>query len=120
MSDNSIISVDISQLQEGRKFEGFGTSLCWWGNVIGRWEDKELVEKICALLFDKTNGLGLNILRYNLGGGENPPNKKNFRVGADIPCVLMPDGSINLEADKAQLSILKKAIKYVLDTVELY
>lgn len=120
MSDNSIISVDISQLQEGRKFEGFGTSLCWWGNVIGRWEDKELVEKICALLFDKTNGLGLNILRYNLGGGENPPNKKNFRVGADIPCVLMPDGSINLEADKAQLSILKKAIKYGLDTVELF
>ena len=59
MSDNSIISVDISQLQQGRKFEGFGTSLCWWGNVIGRWEDRELVEKICALLFERLMDLGL-------------------------------------------------------------
>lgn len=120
MSDNNIISVDISRLKGGRRFEGFGTSLCWWGNVIGRWEDKNTVEEICTLLFDKEKGLGLNILRYNLGGGKNPPNKKNFRIGADLPCILNQDGSINLEADKAQLSILKQAVKCGLDTVELF
>lgn len=52
MSDNKKISVDISLQRESRKFEGWGTSLCWWGNVIGRWENKETVEKICSLLFE--------------------------------------------------------------------
>ena len=120
MSGNKKISVDISLQRESRKFEGWGTSLCWWGNVIGRWENKETVEKTCSLLFEEANGLGLNILRYNLGGGENPPNQKNFRVGANMPCILKEDGRLDLEADKAQLSILKQAVKYGLDTLEIF
>ncbi|MBN2536448.1 MAG: hypothetical protein JXB88_26425 [Spirochaetales bacterium] len=51
--------------------EGWGTSLCWFGNVIGGWSDTKRNE-IADLLFDLNNGLGLNLIRYNIGGGDAP------------------------------------------------
>jgi len=47
-------------------FEGWGTSLCWWANVIGAYSNRN---DFVDLAFSK---LKLNIVRYNIGGGENP------------------------------------------------
>lgn len=52
----------------GGKFEGWGTSFCWWPNRIGYLD--ELSEQAAKLFFDPKEGLGLNIIRYNIGGGE--------------------------------------------------
>jgi hypothetical protein len=49
-------------------FEGWGTSLCWWANVIGGYPNRETY---ADLAFSQ---LKLNIVRYNIGGGENPTN----------------------------------------------
>ncbi len=51
--------------------EGWGTSLCWFGNVIGGWSSEKRNE-IADLLFDLQDGLGLNLIRYNIGGGDAP------------------------------------------------
>ncbi|MBN1696149.1 MAG: hypothetical protein JW881_01435 [Spirochaetales bacterium] len=51
--------------------EGWGTSLCWFGNVIGGWSEAKRNE-IADLLFDLEKGLGLNLIRYNIGGGDAP------------------------------------------------
>nr|WP_237401638.1 glycoside hydrolase [Saccharibacillus sp. WB 17] len=59
------ITVDLSAKQQ--TFEGWGTSLAWWANVVGGWSTErrtEIVEK----LYDAEKGLGLNIARYNIGG----------------------------------------------------
>lgn len=73
-----------------QRFEGWGTSLCWFGNVIGGWPDQKR-NAIADLIFSRDN-LGFNIARYNIGGGENPScrwNKKgkqsHLRFGAAIP-----------------------------------
>ena len=50
----------------GGKFEGWGTSFCWWPNRIGYLD--ELSEQAAKLFFDPKEGLGLNIIRYNIGG----------------------------------------------------
>ena len=53
------------------RFDGWGTAICWWGNIVGGYSDKTR-DTIIDLLFDTTDGLGLNIIRYNIGGGDAP------------------------------------------------
>ncbi|WP_026651444.1 glycoside hydrolase [Butyrivibrio proteoclasticus] len=51
------------------EFEGWGTSLCWWANRVG-YSDK-LTTAAAEAFFNKDTGLGMNIGRYNVGGGDN-------------------------------------------------
>lgn len=51
------------------EFQGWGTSLCWWANRLGYSES--LTKQAAAAFFDKNEGLGMNIGRYNIGGGDN-------------------------------------------------
>ncbi|WP_152393187.1 RICIN domain-containing protein [Paenibacillus guangzhouensis] len=52
-------------------WEGWGTSLAWFANRIGGATDT-VRNWYADQLFDVNQGLGLNIVRYNIGGGENP------------------------------------------------
>lgn len=49
--------------------EHFGASGCWWAQIIGGWDDENR-NKIIQLLFDKENGIGLSLYRYNIGAGD--------------------------------------------------
>ena len=51
--------------------KGFGTSSCWWSQYCAGNAANELSE----LLYGK-DGLGLNIYRYNVGGGFDPDNNR--------------------------------------------
>ncbi|WP_029231365.1 Ig-like domain-containing protein [Butyrivibrio sp. VCB2006] len=51
------------------EFQGFGTSLCWWANRVGY--SDELTQQAATAFFDKEEGLGMTIGRYNVGGGDN-------------------------------------------------
>ena len=64
-------------------WEGWGTSLCWLGNGIGRCKYESLfadllfTEKNRQLLGKAVPGLGLNIARYNIGGcGRNEAGER--------------------------------------------
>jgi O-glycosyl hydrolase len=59
---SEVIAVDPHSTYQ--TFEGFGTSLCWFGNVVGSWADARRQE-VADLLFDDAEGLGLNVVRYN-------------------------------------------------------
>ena len=52
-------------------FEGWGTSLCWWAELAGGW-DKANYTKLLGAVADPDTGLGYNIFRYNIGGGDQP------------------------------------------------
>ena len=123
-ADNSeksnYVTVDPSiQYQE---FEGWGTSLCWWANMVGNWdmtdnndsEGRSKREVLSELLFDNEKGLGINIVRYNIGGGDNPDKEEHpehlTRIEGDIPGYkTTAEDDYNWEADKAQLGILEDA-----------
>ncbi|MFF1712735.1 RICIN domain-containing protein [Streptomyces sp. NPDC058268] len=64
------------------KFEGWGTSLVWFANATGDYP-KEIREKLAELLFGD-DGLGLNIARYNIGGGNAPDVKDYLRPGGAV------------------------------------
>ncbi|OXM13545.1 glycoside hydrolase [Paenibacillus herberti] len=54
---------------QNQTWEGWGTSLAWWANRVGG--DVYSRDEYADLLFSD-EGLDLNIVRYNIGGGENP------------------------------------------------
>ncbi|NDO18866.1 hypothetical protein FMM68_04250 [Lachnospiraceae bacterium MD329] len=99
-------------------FEGWGTSLCWWANRIGY---SEKMTQQAAELFFSEDGLGLNIARYNLGGGDDPTHNHINRSDSKVPGVwdtfeLTADGSgvksitYDLSNDQNQLNIAKAAL----------
>ncbi|MEU9593308.1 glycoside hydrolase [Streptomyces sp. NPDC048193] len=71
---------DPSYQQE--EFEGWGTSLVWFANATGDYPP-EIREKLARLLFDD-DGLGLNIARYNIGGGNAPDVEDYLRAGGAV------------------------------------
>lgn len=79
--------VSISPYKEstfnGGKFKGWGTSFCWWANRVGY--SDSLSEKSATAFYDKEKGLGLNIVRYNIGGGDNPSHHHITRTDSAVP-----------------------------------
>lgn len=94
-----------------RPFEGWGTSLCWWAHRLG-WDDE--LSQNAADLFYSENGLGLNIMRYNIGGGDDPTHRHITRTDSKIPgwIRLGENGEkvFTPEADKNQLNVLRRCI----------
>ncbi|MBQ3137019.1 MAG: hypothetical protein IJB74_05995 [Clostridia bacterium] len=95
-------------------FKGWGTSLCWWANRVGGSE--KLIRDAADLFFDKEKGLGLNIMRYNIGGGDDPSHNHIERTDSMMPGFLEKDketGELkwNYEADKRQLDVLSACCK---------
>jgi len=88
-------------------FEGWGVSLAWWAKVVGGFPDSDrndYMEKV----FDPEKGLGLNIVRYNIGGGEDPAlHMMPFR--ADMEGFEPTAGQWNWDADAGQRWVLQQA-----------
>ena len=83
--NRSVYHIDpnqISPFNDG-KFQGWGTSLCWWANRIGY--SDTLAQQAAELLFDPENGLGMNIARYNIGGGDDPSHQHITRTDSMMP-----------------------------------
>jgi len=83
-ADQTIVIVkENASTFNGGKFQGFGTSFCWWPNRLGYSE--VLSEKSATAFYDKKEGLGLTIIRYNIGGGDDPTHNHITRTDSDVP-----------------------------------
>ena len=83
--NRAVFAIDpskISAFNDG-KFQGWGTSLCWWANRIGY--SDTLAQQAAQLLFDAETGLGMNIARYNIGGGDDPTHDHITRTDSMMP-----------------------------------
>ncbi len=67
----------------GGSFEGWGTSFCWWANRLGY--SDSLAKQVAEKFYSKEQGLGLNIIRYNIGGGDNPNHNHITRTDSEVP-----------------------------------
>jgi O-glycosyl hydrolase len=61
-----------------QQFDGWGTSGAWWSQFVG---NTAIDDEVARLLFDDETGLGLDIYRYNIGGGEK--ENPNSRIWGD-------------------------------------
>jgi hypothetical protein len=104
-------------------FEGWGTALAWWANVAGGYPDSCSGASNCSTrssyissIFDPTSGLGLNVVRYNIGGGENPqylpPNNTYLQYRARVPGFLSSaTAQYDWTQDANQRWVLQQAIQ---------
>ena len=97
----------------GGRFQGWGTSLCWWANRLG-YSDR--LSQQAAELFFGTAGLRLNIMRYNIGGGDDPAHRHITRSDSAMPGWMAWDEKSGRfiyqdEADYRQLNVLRRAAK---------
>jgi O-glycosyl hydrolase len=95
-------------------FEGWGTSLCWWANVVGGYSNRDVY---ADLAFKQ---LKLNVVRYNIGGGENPkiPNTMDFY--AQMQGFEPTNGVWNWSADANQRWMLQAALARGVNHVEAF
>jgi O-glycosyl hydrolase len=84
-------------------FQGWGSSLSWWANVIGGYSNRT---NYADLAFSQ---LKLNIVRYNIGGGENPSISNSLSYRSSIPGFEPSNGSWNWNADLNQRWVLQAA-----------
>ncbi len=107
-----VISKANTSKTNGGVFEGWGTSLCWWAHRVGF---SEKLASDSARLFFSSEGLGLNIMRYNIGGGDDPSHNHIKRTDSEIPGWLYLDsegeGYYDVTADEKQLRVLSAAYK---------
>ncbi|KAF0437327.1 O-Glycosyl hydrolase family 30 [Gigaspora margarita] len=99
-------------------FEGWGTSLCWWANMFGGFPDVR--DKALDLVFDLNKGLGLNVIRYNIGGGDDPSHH-HMRIGGNVPGFLpCKTCSYNWTSDANQRWVLFAAKERGADIFEAF
>ena len=96
----------------GGVFEGWGTSLCWWANRLGY--SDTLAQLAADAIFGK-DGLHLNIMRYNIGGGDDPAHKHITRTDSAVPGWLYWDESAqtyayDYTADHNQINVMQRAV----------
>jgi O-glycosyl hydrolase len=85
-------------------YQGWGTSLCWWANVIGSYPNRT---NYVDLAFST---LKLNIVRYNIGGGQNPAsNVVSEAYRAKMQGFEPTNGVWNWNADANQRWVLQQA-----------
>ncbi len=74
----SAAPISITPSDQRGTWDGWGTSLAWWGQAVGATPHQDLfadlffTTKTVDFLGQPAPGLGLNILRYNIGGGGRP------------------------------------------------
>ena len=111
------INVIISPEYSFQTLKGWGTSLSWWGNAIGSWKHEAKKNEILDLIFNESNGLGFNVARYNIGGGDNPSHT-HMRNGAMLEGYQPYPGVWDYNADATQRQILSGAIERGVNIVE--
>lgn len=115
------VNLDLSQKSPLGTFDGWGTSICWWGHHLGENLSVEHLEEVVKALYDEETGLGLNIARYNIGGGDDPThNHQREFDGRDMPGLCDKDGNWTLQNDIGQLTALELCVKYGADILEAF
>lgn len=114
-ASSTVVTLDPSNASpfNNGKFEGWGTSLCWWANRLGY---SEALTNQAAELFFSEDGLGLDIARYNLGGGDDPSHNHITRSDSKVPGYATgfdSEGNIvyDWSADENQRNIATAALK---------
>ncbi|MBN2573938.1 MAG: alpha-L-arabinofuranosidase [Deltaproteobacteria bacterium] len=102
----TLVKVDVST--EHQRFEGWGTSLAWWAYQIGGWSSGKK-NQFLELIVDPVAGLGYNIFRYNIGGGDDPAHD-HMGENREMPGFQSASGTWDWNADVRQTSVLTQLV----------
>ncbi|CAG7722702.1 unnamed protein product, partial [Allacma fusca] len=122
-ASNTSISTDSGRgnpLNDLVEFEGWGTSLAWWPDVLGKMPE-DVIDHITKAFFSP-DGLNLNIVRYTIGGTTSGNYTcGQFRAGGATESFRDgPNQPYNWTRDAGQRRILAIAKDLGADTFEAF
>ncbi|MCB8944955.1 MAG: xylanase [Ardenticatenaceae bacterium] len=88
--------------------EGFGASGAWWAQDVGGW-DEAVRQEITKLLFDREQGIGLTIYRYNIGAGAGENIRDEWRRTEGFA---VEPGVYDWSRDAGAMWVLQTAVAY--------
>lgn len=110
------MKLNINEEKRYQTIEGLGASGAWWAQIVGNWthEDpisgKPVRDRISELLFSKTEGIGLGIYRYNIGGGSKHSGRGTFSEPARATeCFETAPGEYDWSRDAAAVYMMRRA-----------
>jgi O-glycosyl hydrolase len=103
---STLVKVDLNTKHQ--TFEGWGTSLAWWAYEIGGWSSAKKNQFLDQLV-DPINGLGYNVFRYNIGGGD-APSHNHMEANREMPGFESSNGTWDWNADARQTSVLSHLV----------
>lgn len=111
------LKLNINEEKRYQTIKGFGASGAWWAQIVGNWthEDpisgKPVRDRISELLFSKTEGIGLGIYRYNIGGGSKHSGRGTFSEPARATeCFETAPGEYDWSRDAAAVYMMRRAV----------
>ena len=103
--------VEIDPGVQYQTIRGWGTSLAWWAEGAGGWRNADQRNRLADALFDRDRGLGLNVVRYDIGGyGPGETCSADFRTGGAVPTFAPAPGEWRPDADPTQVRMLRAAV----------
>jgi O-glycosyl hydrolase len=100
--------VKVDARTKHQTFEGWGTSLAWWAYQIGGWSSNKRNELV-DLIVDPVAGLGYNVFRYNIGGGD-APGHSHMDANRQMPGFEAAGGTWDWNADSRQTAVLTRIL----------
>lgn len=106
------MKIDLREMKKLQTLKGWGTSACWWSQYCA---DEKAAEEIAELLYGDS-GLGLNIYRYNIGGGTDPQNCRVTNPWRVTESFYKYDrenatGEYDYTADKTAINMMKRCLQ---------
>lgn len=115
------MEINLKNAKKMQTLKGFGTSACWWSQYC----KGKAAEEIAELLYGKS-GLGLNIYRYNIGGGTDESNCRITNPWRKTESMYVWDkenkeGYYDYSRDKTAVDFMKLCLsKGTVDTLILF
>ncbi len=109
-----------------QKYEGIGASGAWWAQIVGGWKNidengEEVRNVISRILYSKEKGIGLDIYRYNIGGGSvHSGNGEYSDLARRTESFDDGDGKYDFSRDKNAVYMMKQAVKDGAEEVVLF
>ena len=102
----------VNTSQTYQTIDGFGAAGCWWVNYVGYWSKNE-ISNVMKYLYSPTEGIGLNIYRYNIGAGSKDDEQmyEYFKRTESFLKEIKPNGELvyDWSADEAARKCLRIA-----------
>ncbi len=100
-----------------QKYEGIGASGAWWAQIVGGWDNVddsgvEMRDAVSRMLYSKTEGIGLDIYRYNIGGGSAHSGRGEYSDFARrTESFDAGEGKHDFTRDKNAVYMMKQSVK---------
>lgn len=120
------MKIQINNNKKFQPYEGIGASGAWWAQIVGGWDNKdengeEIRNVISRLLYDKTNGIGMNIYRYNIGSGSaHSGNGEYSDFARRTESFDTDNGGYDFNRDKNAVYMMRQAVNDGAEEVILF